>query len=139
MPMARGPRLTSTFNRGVRVSCGPVGRQVRPENQRVLLGIRVVPVADGDLLKPEPLVERARRDVAEPDLEGEDARADLPGQLHQRQHQAGAAFFVGLAHFLWYAMLDIQFDGAELAKDLTKRTYIIVGFIALLLLRRRVS
>ena len=44
------------------------------------------------------------------------------------------AFFVGLAHFLWYVMLDIQFDGAELSKDLTKRTYIIVGFMALLIM-----
>ena len=44
------------------------------------------------------------------------------------------AFFVGLTHFLWYVMLDIQFDGAELSKDLTKRTYIIVGFMALLIM-----
>ena len=45
-----------------------------------------------------------------------------------------AAFFYGLTHFLWYALLDIQLDGAELAKDLTKRTYIIVGFSALLVM-----
>ncbi len=45
-----------------------------------------------------------------------------------------AAFFTGLAHFLWYALLDIQFDGDELAKDLTKRAYIIVGFTALLVM-----
>ncbi len=45
-----------------------------------------------------------------------------------------AAFFYGLTHFLWYALLDIQLDGAELAKDLTKRTYIIVGFTALLVM-----
>ncbi|MBW7933519.1 MAG: sulfoxide reductase heme-binding subunit YedZ [Gemmatimonadaceae bacterium] len=45
-----------------------------------------------------------------------------------------AAFFYGLTHFLWYALLDIQLDGAELTKDLTKRTYIIVGFTALLVM-----
>lgn len=45
-----------------------------------------------------------------------------------------AAFFYGLSHFLWYALLDIQLDGEELAKDLTKRTYIIVGFSALLVM-----
>jgi sulfoxide reductase heme-binding subunit YedZ len=45
-----------------------------------------------------------------------------------------AAFFTGLAHFLWYALLDLQLDGAQLADDLTKRTYIIVGFAALLVM-----
>lgn len=44
------------------------------------------------------------------------------------------AFCYGLAHFLWYALIDIQLDGGELAKDLTKRTYIIVGFAALLVM-----
>jgi sulfoxide reductase heme-binding subunit YedZ len=43
-----------------------------------------------------------------------------------------AAFFCALTHFLWFALLDIQLDGAELAEGLTKRPYIIVGFIALL-------
>ena len=45
-----------------------------------------------------------------------------------------AAFFCALTHFLWFALLDIQLDGAELAEGLTKRPYIIVGFIALLLM-----
>jgi sulfoxide reductase heme-binding subunit YedZ len=45
-----------------------------------------------------------------------------------------AAFFYGLVHFLWYALVDIQLDGAQLAEDLTKRTYIIVGFAALLVM-----
>jgi sulfoxide reductase heme-binding subunit YedZ len=45
-----------------------------------------------------------------------------------------AAFFYALTHFLWFALLDIQLDGAELAKGLTKRPYIIVGFIALLVM-----
>jgi sulfoxide reductase heme-binding subunit YedZ len=45
-----------------------------------------------------------------------------------------AAFFYGLAHFLWYALVDIQLDGAQLAEDLTKRTYIVVGFAALLVM-----
>ena len=44
------------------------------------------------------------------------------------------AFFYGLTHFLWYALVDIQLDGSQLADDLTKRTYIIVGFAALLVM-----
>ena len=44
------------------------------------------------------------------------------------------AFFYALTHFLWYVLLDIQLDGAELTNDLTKRTYIIVGFAALLVM-----
>jgi len=44
------------------------------------------------------------------------------------------AFCYGMAHFLWYALLDIQLDLGELAGDLTKRTYIIVGFAALLVM-----
>ena len=45
-----------------------------------------------------------------------------------------AAFFYALTHFLWFVLLDIQLDGAELAKGLTKRPYIIVGFITLLVM-----
>ena len=45
-----------------------------------------------------------------------------------------AAFFYGLAHFVWYVLLDLQLDGAQLADDLTKRKYIIVGFVALLVM-----
>ena len=44
------------------------------------------------------------------------------------------AFFCALAHVLWYVLLDIQLDVGELAGDLTKRTYIIVGFLALLVM-----
>ncbi len=44
------------------------------------------------------------------------------------------AFFVGLTHFSWYVLLDLQFDVAQLSDDLTKRKYIIVGFFALLLM-----
>jgi methionine sulfoxide reductase heme-binding subunit len=44
------------------------------------------------------------------------------------------AFFYGLAHFLWYALLDIQLDLGQLGTDLTKRTYIIVGFLGLLVM-----
>jgi len=44
------------------------------------------------------------------------------------------AFFYGLTHFLWYAALDLQFDAAQIETDLTKRTYIIVGLIALLVM-----
>lgn len=45
-----------------------------------------------------------------------------------------AAFFYALTHFLWFVLLDIQLDGAELAKGLTKRPYIIIGFAALLVM-----
>lgn len=44
------------------------------------------------------------------------------------------AFFYALTHFLWFVLLDIQLDGAELAKALTKRPYVIVGFLALLVM-----
>lgn len=44
------------------------------------------------------------------------------------------AFFYGCAHFLWYVLIDIQLDWGELLKDLTERAYIIVGFIALLVM-----
>jgi len=44
------------------------------------------------------------------------------------------AFGYALTHFLWFVVLDIQLDGAELAEGLTKRPYIIVGFIALLVM-----
>ncbi len=44
------------------------------------------------------------------------------------------AFFYGLTHFLWFVLLDIQLDGGELAKALTKRPYIVVGFAALLVM-----
>ncbi len=45
-----------------------------------------------------------------------------------------AACFYGLAHFLWYALLDIQLDLGQLGTDLTKRTYIVVGFLGLLVM-----
>ncbi|MDQ8153897.1 MAG: sulfoxide reductase heme-binding subunit YedZ [Gemmatimonadota bacterium] len=45
-----------------------------------------------------------------------------------------AAFCYGLAHFLWYALLDLQLDLAQLGTDLSKRTYIVVGFAALLVM-----
>ena len=44
------------------------------------------------------------------------------------------AFGYAAAHFLTYALLDVQLDAAELSKDLTKRPYIIVGFVALVAL-----
>jgi sulfoxide reductase heme-binding subunit YedZ len=44
------------------------------------------------------------------------------------------AFFYAVTHFLWFVLLDIQLDGSELAKALTKRPYIVVGFMALLVM-----
>ena len=44
------------------------------------------------------------------------------------------AFYYMCLHFAVYAFLDLRLDWAALAKDLTKRPYIIVGTLALLLL-----
>ncbi len=44
------------------------------------------------------------------------------------------AFYYVLMHFAVYLLLDLQLNWGELAKDITKRPYIIVGTTALLLL-----
>ena len=44
------------------------------------------------------------------------------------------AFFTALLHFLTYVVLDQGVDWSALLADLTKRPFIIVGFVALLLL-----
>ena len=44
------------------------------------------------------------------------------------------AFYYICLHFAVYVFLDLQLDWAALAKDLTKRPYIIVGTLSLLLL-----
>lgn len=44
------------------------------------------------------------------------------------------AFYYVLMHFAVYLLLDLQLNWSELAKDITKRTYIIVGVTAMLLL-----
>jgi sulfoxide reductase heme-binding subunit YedZ len=44
------------------------------------------------------------------------------------------AFFYALLHFLTYLVLDQFFDWPEILKDILKRPYITVGFIAFLLL-----
>ena len=44
------------------------------------------------------------------------------------------AFVYVLAHFLVYLLLDAQLDWAVIWKDLSQRTYIIVGFISFLIL-----
>jgi sulfoxide reductase heme-binding subunit YedZ len=44
------------------------------------------------------------------------------------------AFWYAVAHLMIWAGLDVEFDWAEIAKDLTKRWYIIVGMAALLLM-----
>lgn len=45
-----------------------------------------------------------------------------------------AAFFAALLHFLVYVGLDQGFDLAALTADLTERPFILVGFVALVLL-----
>ncbi|MBX3604118.1 MAG: sulfoxide reductase heme-binding subunit YedZ [Piscinibacter sp.] len=44
------------------------------------------------------------------------------------------AFFYGVLHFLAYAWLDMGFDLATIAKDIPKRPFALVGFLALLLM-----
>jgi sulfoxide reductase heme-binding subunit YedZ len=43
-------------------------------------------------------------------------------------------FFYGVLHFLGFAWLDMGFDPAAIAKDISKRPFILVGFSALLLM-----
>ncbi len=43
-------------------------------------------------------------------------------------------YFYVLLHFISYAWFDKGFDAAEVAKDIVKRPFILVGFLALLLL-----
>ena len=44
------------------------------------------------------------------------------------------AFYYAVLHFLTYLLLDIQLDIALVIEDIAERTYITVGFIALMLL-----
>ena len=44
------------------------------------------------------------------------------------------ASFYAFLHFCSYVGIDLQFDWAELVKDVTKRNFIIVGFIGLMLM-----
>ena len=44
------------------------------------------------------------------------------------------AFFYGLLHFLCYAWLDMGFDIADIARDIPKRPFVLVGTLALLLM-----
>ena len=43
-------------------------------------------------------------------------------------------FFYALLHFLGYAWLDMGFDAAVIARDIPKRPFALVGFLALLLM-----
>lgn len=43
-------------------------------------------------------------------------------------------YFYAVLHFLAYAWLDMGFDAATIAKDIPKRPFALVGFLALLLL-----
>ncbi len=45
-----------------------------------------------------------------------------------------ATFFYALLHFLAYAWLDMGLDAATIAKDIPKRPFALVGFLALLLM-----
>jgi methionine sulfoxide reductase heme-binding subunit len=43
-------------------------------------------------------------------------------------------YFYAILHFLGYAFFDMGFEAGEIAKDIAKRPFILVGFTALLLL-----
>ncbi|MBI5256053.1 MAG: sulfoxide reductase heme-binding subunit YedZ [Burkholderiales bacterium] len=44
------------------------------------------------------------------------------------------AFFYAAVHFLCYAWLDMGLDAADIARDIAKRPFILVGFLALVLM-----
>jgi sulfoxide reductase heme-binding subunit YedZ len=60
--------------------------------------------------------------------------AGLTWPVRLRRLLGLTAFAYGAAHFLWYLVIDQFFDWATIAKDVTKRRFITVGFAALLLL-----
>jgi sulfoxide reductase heme-binding subunit YedZ len=58
----------------------------------------------------------------------------LPGLARMRRMFGLTAFGYGVLHFLSYAWLDMGFDLAAIVKDLDKRPFALVGFLALLLM-----
>jgi methionine sulfoxide reductase heme-binding subunit len=58
----------------------------------------------------------------------------LPALARMRRMLGLTAFGYGVLHFLSYAWLDMGFDPAAILKDLDKRPFALVGFLALLLM-----
>jgi sulfoxide reductase heme-binding subunit YedZ len=60
--------------------------------------------------------------------------AKLPPLLRFRRMLGLFTYFYVVLHFLGFAWLDMGFDPGEIAKDIVKRPFILVGFAAFLLL-----
>ena len=60
--------------------------------------------------------------------------ANQPALARFRRMLGLFAFFYALLHFLAYAWLDMGFDAAQIARDIPKRPFALVGFLALLLM-----
>jgi sulfoxide reductase heme-binding subunit YedZ len=58
----------------------------------------------------------------------------LPELIRMRRMAGLFAFFYGCLHFVTYIWLDKFFDLAEMWKDISKRPYITIGFLAFTLL-----
>ena len=60
--------------------------------------------------------------------------ANQPALARFRRMLGLATFFYALLHFLAYAWLDMGFDAAVIVRDIPKRPFALVGFLALLLM-----
>ena len=60
--------------------------------------------------------------------------ANQPALARFRRMLGLTTFFYALLHFLAYAWLDMGFDAAQIARDIPKRPFALVGFLALLLM-----
>lgn len=60
--------------------------------------------------------------------------ANQPALARFRRMLGLFTFFYALLHFLAYAWLDMGFDAAVIARDIPKRPFALVGFLALLLM-----
>ena len=61
--------------------------------------------------------------------------AGLPALARFRRMLGLFVFFYGVLHLLAYAGFDMGFDVGDIAHDIAKRPFILVGFLALLLLK----
>ena len=60
--------------------------------------------------------------------------ANQPALARFRRMLGLTTFFYALLHFLAYAWLDMGFDAAVIVRDIPKRPFALVGFLALLLM-----
>ena len=60
--------------------------------------------------------------------------ANQPALARFRRMLGLFTFFYATLHFLAYAWLDMGFDAAQIARDIPKRPFALVGFLALLLM-----